>query len=112
LDTLLAEVSVLVVIFAVNLQNQMTSVAIGVALVNVLACHQHLAGFVQRWTMLETSIGAVSSVRAFAEECPVEIREDVAPLPANWSSKGNIEIQNISACYKLVVFLRSSDTFC
>jgi ATP-binding cassette subfamily C (CFTR/MRP) protein 1 len=103
LDMLLAGVSVLVVIFAVKLKGQATGAGTRVALVNVLACHQHLAGFVQRWTMLDASIGAVSRVRAFERECPVEIRHDGMPLPAGWPEKGGIEIRNVSAWYKFVI---------
>ncbi|KAH6694276.1 P-loop containing nucleoside triphosphate hydrolase protein [Leptodontidium sp. MPI-SDFR-AT-0119] len=100
LDMLLTVVSVLVVIIAVKLNNQTSGGSTGVALVNVLACHQHLAGFVQRWTLLETSIGAVSRIRAFALECPVETQQGNLQIPPNWPSKGSIEMVNVSASYK------------
>lgn len=103
LDMLLAVVSVLVVVFAVKFRNQTTGASTGVALVNVLACHQHLAGFVQRWAMLETSIGAVSRVRAFALQCPEETRESTVHVANEWASCGNIEVEHISASYRSVI---------
>ncbi|KAI9744667.1 MAG: hypothetical protein M1818_002196 [Claussenomyces sp. TS43310] len=99
LDMLLTGVSVLVVVFAVKFRNQTSGGSTGVALVNVLTCHQHLAGFVQRWTLLETSIGAVSRIRAFSLECPVETRQCAVQTPPRWPSGGSIEVENISAFY-------------
>jgi hypothetical protein len=96
-----------VVVFAVKLHNQTSGGSTGVALVNVLTCHQHLAGFIQRWTLLETSIGAVSRIRAFALECPVETQQGNLQIPPNWPSKGSIEMVNVSASYKLVAPLSS-----
>lgn len=104
LDMLLTVVSVLVVVFAVKFSNEATGGTTGVALVNVLTCHQHLAGFVLRWTLLETSISAVSRIRAFSLQCPVETRQDtVQPLP-EWPSGGSIAFENVSASYRSVVF--------
>jgi ATP-binding cassette subfamily C (CFTR/MRP) protein 1 len=100
LDMLLTGVSVLVVIFAVKFKGQTSGGTTGVALVNVLTCHQHLAGFIQRWTLLETSIGAVSRVRAFSNQCPVESRPNNSGATSKWQPRGEIEILNISASYK------------
>jgi len=105
LDMLLAVVSVLVVVFAVKFKSQTTGASTGVALVNVLACHQHLAGFVQRWAMLETSIGAVSRIRAFAIECPIETRQNTMTVPPKWPTEGKIEFINISASYRFVTLI-------
>ena len=108
LDMLLTVVSVLVVIFAVKLRNQTSGGSTGVALVNVLACHQHLAGFIQRWTLLETSIGAVSRIRAFANECPLERNHGNLHVPPHWPSGGSIEVVHVSASYKLVTIVNLS----
>ncbi len=52
-------------------------------------------------TMLETSIGAVSRVKAFSADTPSENLpvETVVP-PPNWPARGQIEFGNISASYK------------
>ena len=111
LDMLLAVVSVLVVVFAVKFKNQTTGASTGVALVNVLACHQHLAGFVQRWAMLETSIGAVSRIRAFALQCPRETRQNTLTVSPQWPSMGNIELRNISASYRSKILILTEGKF-
>jgi ATP-binding cassette subfamily C (CFTR/MRP) protein 1 len=51
--------------------------------------------------MLETSLGAISRLRAFETETPVEAKagEDSEP-PADWPSNGLIEIKDISVHYK------------
>ena len=60
-----------------------------------------LSSFINGWTMLETSLGAVSRLRTFERETPVEAKdgEDREP-PADWPSKGLIEIKNVSVHYK------------
>jgi len=111
LDMLLTVVSILVVVFAVKSKSQTSGGSTGVALVNVLTCHQHLAGFVQRWTLLETSIGAVSRVRSFSLECPMETQKVSLQMPSKWPSAGSIEFMNVSAFYKLVTRLSSFCTY-
>ena len=52
-------------------------------------------------TMLETSIGAVSRVKAFSADTPSEnLPAQVLVPPPNWPARGQIEIRNISASYK------------
>lgn len=51
LDMLLTVVSVLVVVFAIKIHNQTSGGSTDFAIVNVLTCHQYLAGFVQRWRL-------------------------------------------------------------
>ena len=51
--------------------------------------------------MLETSLGAVSRLRSFEKETPIEAKpgEDTEP-PAIWPSKGLIEIKNVTVYHK------------
>lgn len=100
LDMLLMVVSVLVVVFAVKFNDKTNGGSTGVALVNVLTCHQHLAGLVLRWTLLETSIGAVSRVRDFSLQFPIETREGASHPASEWPSGGSIQVENLSASYK------------
>ena len=52
-------------------------------------------------TMLETSIGAVSRVKAFSTETESEaLPSEIVVPPENWPSKGLIEFRNVSASYK------------
>jgi len=51
--------------------------------------------------MLETSIGAVSRVKAFSADTPSEnLPAEVVEPPPNWPARGHIEIRSISASYK------------
>ncbi|KAK0117907.1 hypothetical protein ONS95_012223 [Cadophora gregata] len=55
---------------------------------------------VQHWTMIETSVGAVSRIQSFvkstsSENLPGE-NQHVCP---DWPSKGRIQISNVSATY-------------
>jgi ABC-type multidrug transport system fused ATPase/permease subunit len=103
LDMLLTVLSILVVVFALKFRSETSGGSTGVALVNVLTCGQHLVLFVQRWTLLETSIGAVSRVRAFSLQTPLETRQDSALELSTWRPKGSIEIDNISCSYRQVI---------
>lgn len=100
LDILIAVLAILVVVFAIRFQKQTSGGSTGVALVNVLTCNQALVAFVQNWTLLETSIGAVSRVRAFSIHTPMEVRSKPAEAPPKWPIRGQIEIDNISASYE------------
>jgi ATP-binding cassette subfamily C (CFTR/MRP) protein 1 len=51
--------------------------------------------------MLETSLGAISRLRTFEKETPVEAKEgEDHDSPANWPSKGLIEIKDVFVHYK------------
>ena len=52
-------------------------------------------------TVLETSIGAVSRVKAFTEKTkPEALPRELASPPENWPLRGLIEFENVSASYK------------
>jgi hypothetical protein len=51
--------------------------------------------------MLETSIGAVSRVKAFNSETqPEALPTEIVVPPKNWPSRGLIEFRGVSASYK------------
>jgi hypothetical protein len=53
--------------------------------------------------MLETSIGAVSRVKAFSTNTPSEnLPAEIVVPPANWPGKGLIEFRGVSASYKYI----------
>lgn len=100
LDILTAVLAVLVVVLAVSIRNSTTGGDAGVALVNVVNTNQVLAMLIISWTSLETSIGAVSRVRSFAQETPSEFRSDEDRVPdADWPQQGAISLENVSASY-------------
>ncbi|PVH74356.1 ABC transporter-like protein [Cadophora sp. DSE1049] len=99
-DLMVAVLAVLLVALIVKFRHNMDTGFVGVALINIMSFSMILAVVVQHWTMIETSVGAVSRIQTFvrsthSENLPGESQE-VSP---DWPSKGRIEVSNVSATY-------------
>ena len=72
----------------------------GASLVTLMSFGETLSYIIRFYTMLETSIGAVSRLKAFSEDVKSENREgeDLVP-PKEWPLRGAIEINGVSASY-------------
>jgi ABC-type multidrug transport system fused ATPase/permease subunit len=72
----------------------------GASLVTLMSFGETLSYIIRFYTMLETSIGAVSRLKAFSEDVKSENREgeDLVP-PKEWPLRGAIEINEVSASY-------------
>ncbi|KXX77725.1 Canalicular multispecific organic anion transporter 1 [Madurella mycetomatis] len=72
----------------------------GASLVTLMSFGENLSYIIRFYTMLETSIGAVSRLKAFTEKVKPESKdgEDVVP-PREWPMKGAIQINGVSASY-------------
>ncbi|KAK7942741.1 P-loop containing nucleoside triphosphate hydrolase protein [Apiospora aurea] len=76
----------------------------GASLVSLMTFGNQIAYTVVSYTQLETSIGAVSRLRAFNETVKPEDRDDEDLVPAdNWPEKGEIELKGIRASYNTEV---------
>jgi ABC-type multidrug transport system fused ATPase/permease subunit len=98
LNVVIAVIAVIVVSLATQLRaNQGFT---GASLVTIMSFGDILANIIRMYTMLETSIGAVSRLKTFSETTQPEDLpgEDVIP-PESWPSKGLIEIRDVSASY-------------
>ncbi|EWY89729.1 hypothetical protein FOYG_10530 [Fusarium oxysporum NRRL 32931] len=73
----------------------------GSSLVTLMTWGDSISSLIQYYTQVEISIGAVSRLKAFAENVASENldREDLEP-PEEWPTQGNIVIRGISASYK------------
>jgi ATP-binding cassette subfamily C (CFTR/MRP) protein 1 len=103
LDCLTGMLGLLIVVLAVTLQGKggMSPGETGVALINVVSFNKALAMLIICWTMLETSIGAISRVRTFEKTTKSEVRQAVRPDPiVSWRENGNIEMNNVTASYE------------
>jgi len=102
LDMLVAGVAVLLVTFATQLRSSTSAGAIGVAFVSVLSFNQSLADLVTNWTALETSLGAISRLKTFVAETPVEETDNENRIepPETWPDQGSIELKNVSFSYQ------------
>ncbi|KAF5267203.1 hypothetical protein FOXYS1_1935 [Fusarium oxysporum] len=99
LNLMVMVLAVGVVTFATQLRTN--SGFAGSSLVTLMTCGESISSLIQYYTQVEISIGAVSRLKAFAENVASENLdgEDLEP-PEEWPAQGNIEIRGISASYK------------
>ncbi|KAF3760028.1 P-loop containing nucleoside triphosphate hydrolase protein [Cryphonectria parasitica EP155] len=95
-----AGLAILIMGLAVKLRATVEPGLLGIALVMMMSMGTSLSGFINNWTLLETSLGAVARIRNFATETPSETdsRNNVGPVPS-WPTQGAIEYDNVSVRY-------------
>lgn len=100
LDLMVTALAVIVVALAVNLKSTTTASLLGISLNNVLGFNTSISTLVTSWTSLETSLGAVTRVKTFAETTASEVKPGNGSVPlSGWPSRGSVEINNVSATY-------------
>lgn len=99
LDLLVALLSLLLVTFAVYLQQATSANAIGVSFLSLIVISECFNGVIVAWTHLETSLGALLRLQKFAQNTPKEEDGDT-PLPADWPSAGKVELDVRAARYE------------
>ncbi|KAK1504420.1 uncharacterized protein CCOS01_16872 [Colletotrichum costaricense] len=103
LDLFIAGMAVVLVAFALYFTNATTMGAIGLAMVNIINFNQTLSDFIEMWTMLETSLGAIARLKYFVRYTPREDRDgETDEMPPAWPGGGKIEIENVTAAYRQV----------
>lgn len=102
LDCLVMALATILVSLVILLKGQFTAGAIGVALNLILSFNTDLMLLIKSWTVLETSIGAVSRVQDFVINTASEIQPQaiVTAPPSHWPSRGEVIFQNIVAAYE------------
>jgi len=100
LDMLVAGLAVVLVALIVKLRHQISAGYVGLALLNVMNFNSLLAGIIENWTSMETSLGAISRLRNFNIQTATENLPGETNEPAeSWPENGNIEIRNVNAAY-------------
>ncbi|KAI1276291.1 P-loop containing nucleoside triphosphate hydrolase protein [Xylaria sp. FL0933] len=101
LDLIAAGLATLLVAVAVALRDKIDPASLGVGLVSVIGFGQVLTQLVTNWSNLDTSLGAVSRIKRYVTETPVEERSDYCGLeiPETWPSRGEIVLRNVSCSY-------------
>jgi ATP-binding cassette, subfamily C (CFTR/MRP), member 1 len=103
LDLVVAALAILIITLAVALRSKMNSGFLGIALVNMMSFGQALASFVDFWTSLETSLGAVARIKDFSEDTPSEFLPEENGNPGSeWPTEGSLSFEGVSAGYKSV----------
>lgn len=97
----IAGFAVILVGISVATRGKIGAGSIGVALLNVVTFTENLQGLILQWTVLETSIGAVSRIRHFQRTVVSEHKpsEWIDP-PPRWPDQGAIEFNEVIAAYK------------
>lgn len=86
-------------VMALYLSSTTSQAGVGLGLTNILHFSLATIKFIQRFTKLETSLGAIARLRTFVEDTPSENDEGRKPAPDNWPSRGAIEFVNVCARY-------------
>lgn len=101
LDLLVAGLSVLAVALAVVFRASTSGGAVGIALVTIQTTSGTLVRFLQAWTQLETSMGAVSRIKELDETVLPEGQPGECSEPdSSWPNEGSIKFDNVVASYK------------
>ncbi|MCJ1413888.1 hypothetical protein MMC32_000213 [Xylographa parallela] len=92
--------AVLLVGVAVATRGSISAGFIGVALINIVTFSENIQSLIMHWTVLETSLGAVSRIRSFTSTTESENlpSENTTP-PSDWPSTGEIQFRGVSASY-------------
>jgi ATP-binding cassette subfamily C (CFTR/MRP) protein 1 len=98
LELVVAGLCVLLLGIAVAIRDRINPGLLGVALTSVVSFGLTLTQFLQVWTDLETSLGAITRIRQFQSDTPQE-RDGPDLPPAHWPTHGAISISGLSAKY-------------
>ncbi|TQV90796.1 multidrug resistance protein MDR [Cordyceps javanica] len=100
-DITSAVATVVIITIATKLPGKTTDAAVGLAMLSLIGFSTTATTFIQYWTSLETSLGAVRRVKQFVINTPQE-KDDVSsgPLPVVWPSAGTIDFNALTATYK------------
>jgi ABC-type multidrug transport system fused ATPase/permease subunit len=101
LNLVVAALTVLLVGMGFALRSKVNPGLLGIALVMMIDLGQVLSSLIQSWTLLETSLGAISRIKDFSEKTPCEendVQYLTQPSP-EWPNRGEIEFADVSISY-------------
>lgn len=87
---------------ALYLTRTTSQASAGLGLINALSFTFSIIDFIQDWTKLETSLGAITRLKSFVEETPSESDDGRRAPPSNWPPHGAVEFKDVSARYRYV----------
>ncbi|KAM5374183.1 hypothetical protein ACJZ2D_006643 [Fusarium nematophilum] len=100
LDMVVACLTVVLVVFAVTLRDRINSSLLGIALVNMMRLGSNMKGIILYWSILETSLGAITRIRAFSSGTPSEQQPGENRQPRQeWPSEGSLEVKDLDVQY-------------
>lgn len=101
LDLVVGGIAVLIVGIAIGAHGTIGAGSAGLGLLNIINLNESLKQLISNWTVLETSIGAVSRVKRFKEEIlPEQQLGEPFIVSEDWPQNGHIEFVNVFASYR------------
>jgi ATP-binding cassette subfamily C (CFTR/MRP) protein 1 len=95
-----AGVAMILVTFATQFNKQSSGGQIGVALISVMGFSSSLAALISHWTILETSIGAVTRLKQLELEVkPEDLPSESVIPPSSWPKTGSVVYEGVYAGY-------------
>lgn len=92
--------AIAIVSVAVNYPSTASGPSMGLALLSLINFSRNLSDFILSSVTLETSFGAVSRIRSYADSTPTEYHPGAMPASPTWPSLGRVELRNVSAMYR------------
>lgn len=100
LSLMIAGIATAVVALATTLRFSTNAGLLGVSMNAILAFNQSISQFINGWTLLETSMGAISRLQDLeADILPEEEPKQPLPIPPGWPTRGRVEFKGVSASY-------------
>ncbi|KAI0126762.1 ABC transporter [Xylariales sp. AK1849] len=101
LNIVVAALAVIIVAIVVTWKDKFSAGSVGVSLVMVMAFGSVLMRLITMWTMMESSIGAVTRVKRFVEDTEVEERDGWGrEVPKNWPQAGKMDFKGLVAAHR------------
>ena len=102
LDLFITAVAVILVSLAVTLKGSSSGGQIGIALNVVLSLNSTLLRMLEQFTVLETSLGAISRIKTFEATTECEDKPTEVFVPSDdWPEQGAVELKNVTASYNV-----------
>lgn len=101
LDIIVMILAIIVVVLSTQLRSSTGLGLTGASLVTLMTFGSSLTNLIRCYTLLETSLGAISRLKTFSTKAGREDQagEDMV-LDEDWPQRGSIEIKNVSATYR------------
>lgn len=89
------------IVVALATQQRSNSAFTGASLVTLMSFGNSLSFLIRVYTVVETSIGAVSRLKTFSESVePENLPDENKVPPPEWPVRGTIDIKGVSASYE------------
>lgn len=101
LDLTSAAAAIMLVLFSFDAPGGISESAVGLALFSLVGFTATASAVIRSWTTLETGLGAVSRIKNFSTETPIERDTLEGPeVSVDWPNSGRLDFNCINATYQ------------